>query len=62
MTLTSAAALLMDFHAHLCSDEIIGFLGGTWDAASRTLHVSRALPARRLVLGAQGEVGDICTL
>jgi hypothetical protein len=28
LTVTSAAALLMDFHAHLCRDEIIGFLGG----------------------------------
>ena len=45
----------MDFHAHLCSDEIIGFLGGTWDRETRTLSVTKALPARRLVLGAPGE-------
>eukprot|EP00740_Mantoniella_antarctica_P000604 CAMPEP_0181391866 /NCGR_PEP_ID=MMETSP1106-20121128/26276_1 /TAXON_ID=81844 /ORGANISM="Mantoniella antarctica, Strain SL-175" /LENGTH=591 /DNA_ID=CAMNT_0023512931 /DNA_START=136 /DNA_END=1910 /DNA_ORIENTATION=- len=59
LTLTSAAALVMDFHAHLCSTEIIGFLGGTWDAAARTLHVMRALPARRLLLAGAGEDSSV---
>jgi proteasome lid subunit RPN8/RPN11 len=55
LTVTPEASFLMDFHAHLCSDEIIGFLGGTWDRETRTLSVTKALPARRLVLGAPGE-------
>jgi len=29
-------------------------LGGTWDPASRTLHVKRALPARRVQGGQAG--------
>ena len=38
----------MDFHAHLCSDEIIGFLGGVYDASTETLRITRALPARQI--------------
>jgi len=48
VTITSAAELVMDFHAHLCSDEIIGFLGGVYDTDEKTLRVTRALPARQL--------------
>lgn len=29
------ALLVADFHAHLSDSEIIGFLGGHWDAATR---------------------------
>jgi len=48
ITITRAAELVMDFHAHLCSDEIIGFLGGVYDASTETLRVTRALPARQI--------------
>ena len=49
VTCSFEALALMDFHAHLSSDtEIIGFLGGVWDAQQKTLRVQRALPARRL--------------
>ena len=49
VTCSFEALALMDFHAHLSSEtEIIGFLGGTWDAETKTLRVLRALPARRL--------------
>ena len=49
VTCSFEALALMDFHAHLSSDtEIIGFLGGVWDAQRKTLRVQRALPARRL--------------
>lgn len=44
-----AALLLMDAHAHLCTAEVIGFLGGSYDASTRTLTLARALPARQLV-------------
>ena len=33
-----AALLAMDFHAHLCDHEVIGMLGGTFDAASRSMR------------------------
>ena len=49
----------MDFHSHLCRHEIIGFLGGTWDPRTKCLTVKRALPARRLVLGAPGENASV---
>lgn len=39
--------LLMDLHAHLSKAEIIGLLGGTWDADARRIAVSAAFPCRR---------------
>ena len=33
-----AAALAMDFHAHLNMDEVGGLLGGSYDAATATLR------------------------
>lgn len=33
-----AAELMMDFHAHLSLSEVIGLLGGSWDAAMRVLR------------------------
>ena len=39
--------LLMDLHAHLSNAEIIGLLGGTWDAAGKHIHVAAAFPCRR---------------
>tara|TARA_B110000459_G_scaffold159626_1_gene175182 strand:- start:507 stop:2279 length:1773 start_codon:yes stop_codon:yes gene_type:complete len=50
LTCSCQAQALMDFHSHLSSDtEIIGFLGGTWDAQNKKLKITRALPARRLL-------------
>ena len=46
------ATLLMDLHAHLSSTEVIGLLGGTWDAAEKRIAVVRAFPCRR-ALGSQ---------
>lgn len=34
-SIKSNVLLVVDFHAHLCDSEIIGFLGGTWDPNSR---------------------------
>jgi hypothetical protein len=33
---------VMDFHSHLLSCEIIGFLGGQWDGEARMLHLCAA--------------------
>jgi hypothetical protein len=32
-----AAEVVMDFHAHLCLNEVIGILAGTWDAEKRCI-------------------------
>lgn len=47
VTVETEVLLVMDCHAHLSSYEIIGLLGGTWDAASRNLMVLDAYPCRR---------------
>ena len=41
------ALLTMDLHAHLSMCEIIGLLGGTWDAANRVLCIKQAFPCRQ---------------
>lgn len=42
------AQLVMDFHAHLCGCEIIGLLGGQWEADNRRIIVKAAYPCTRL--------------
>jgi protein MYSM1 len=37
----------MEFHAHLSCYEVIGLLGGHWDAAARRIAVMEAFPCRR---------------
>eukprot|EP00192_Tetraselmis_astigmatica_P002461 CAMPEP_0117655394 /NCGR_PEP_ID=MMETSP0804-20121206/4255_1 /TAXON_ID=1074897 /ORGANISM="Tetraselmis astigmatica, Strain CCMP880" /LENGTH=582 /DNA_ID=CAMNT_0005461741 /DNA_START=35 /DNA_END=1783 /DNA_ORIENTATION=+ len=43
----TAARLVMDFHAHLSTHEIIGLLGGVWDVSSKSISVREAFPCRR---------------
>eukprot|EP00873_Tetraselmis_striata_P035155 jgi/Tetstr1/455419/TSEL_042251.t1 len=45
--IADAANLVMDFHAHLSTHEIIGLLGGTWDPATRAITILEAFPCRR---------------
>ncbi|KAI7828462.1 hypothetical protein BX661DRAFT_142767 [Kickxella alabastrina] len=42
------AQLQMDFHAHLMLSEVIGLLGGIWDAGKKVLTVTRAFPCEAL--------------
>lgn len=43
LTVHANALLVADFHAHLSDSEIIGFLGGHWDAVTRrTCSLRRA--------------------
>ncbi|KAJ2363351.1 hypothetical protein H4S02_004331 [Coemansia sp. RSA 2611] len=42
------AQLQMDLHAHLMLSEVIGLLGGRWDAQERVLTVARAFPCQAL--------------
>lgn len=36
--------LMIDFHSHLSLNEVVGYLGGDWDASSNSLTVTRAFP------------------
>ncbi len=38
-----AANLMMDFHAHLCTSEVIGILGGIWDPKSQVVRCDPCL-------------------
>ena len=44
------ALFLGDLHAHLCTDEIIGLLGGRWDSKNKLLIVENVFPCRELTL------------
>lgn len=34
ISLTTNAALVVDFHCHLTTSEVVGYLAGTWDVNS----------------------------
>jgi hypothetical protein len=36
VTITTSAALLIDFHCHLTKNEVCGYLGGSWDVNSHS--------------------------
>jgi protein MYSM1 len=54
-----AAQLVMDTHAHLCTNEVIGYLGGAWDAAARVVTVDKAFPGRGLASGSDVEMDPV---
>ena len=45
-----SATFVCDVHAHMCTNEIIGFLGGHWDSDRGTVYVIRAFPVSSLDL------------
>jgi protein MYSM1 len=47
VSMSPDALLVMDFHAHLSTCEVIGLLGGTFDATSKQLSIVAAYPCRR---------------
>ncbi|KAG0048889.1 hypothetical protein BGZ83_006220 [Gryganskiella cystojenkinii] len=47
----SNVLLGMDFHAHLMTTEIIGFLAGEWSPETRTIHIQAIFPCRSLPTG-----------
>ncbi|KAF9563155.1 hypothetical protein EC968_004988 [Mortierella alpina] len=47
----SNVLLGMDFHAHLMTTEIIGFLAGDWNSVTRTIHIKAIFPCRSLPTG-----------
>ncbi|KAK3842122.1 MAG: hypothetical protein J3R72DRAFT_368472, partial [Linnemannia gamsii] len=48
ITVQSNVLLGMDFHAHLMTSEIIGFLAGEWVPSTRTINVKAIFPCRSL--------------
>ncbi|KAG5897138.1 hypothetical protein JTB14_025091 [Gonioctena quinquepunctata] len=46
VTLSTNAALLMDFHCHLTKSEVSGYLAGYWDVNSHNLQITHAFPCR----------------
>ncbi|KAI8357828.1 hypothetical protein EDC96DRAFT_242901 [Choanephora cucurbitarum] len=51
VTVESNVLLAMDFHAHLMTTEIIGFLAGEWDKESMRMTVREAFPCRSIETG-----------
>eukprot|EP00854_Cymbomonas_tetramitiformis_P003703 gene3703-4640_t len=54
-----SVAVLMDLHAHMCSNEVIGLLGGHFDAASRTILVQKVFPGRGKASGRDVEMDPV---
>ncbi|KAK9692677.1 Restriction Enzyme Adenine Methylase Associated [Popillia japonica] len=46
VTLSTNAALLMDFHCHLSKSEVSGYLAGHWDVNTHNLQITHAFPCR----------------
>lgn len=44
VTLSTNAALVMDFHCHLTKSEVSGYLAGHWDLNTQNLQVTHAFP------------------
>ncbi|KAK9818670.1 hypothetical protein WJX74_002471 [Apatococcus lobatus] len=48
LEVSPTALLVMDYHAHLNMNEIIGFLGGSYDEERRVMRVLKAYPVKEL--------------
>ncbi|KAJ8916298.1 hypothetical protein NQ315_016439 [Exocentrus adspersus] len=46
VSLSTNAALLMDFHCHLTKSEVSGYLAGYWDVNGHNLQITQAFPCR----------------
>ncbi|KAL7042063.1 hypothetical protein ACKWTF_001007 [Chironomus riparius] len=44
VNIRSSVILLIDFHCHLTTNEVCGYLGGTWDFNTHNLTVTHAFP------------------
>lgn len=42
--ITSSATLLIDFHSHLTTNEVSGYLGGSWDFNTHNLNITHTFP------------------
>ncbi|XP_063412818.1 MPN domain-containing protein-like isoform X1 [Mytilus trossulus] len=46
VSLSTNVLLLMDFHCHLTSNEVVGYLGGTWNTQTQHLSIIDAFPCK----------------
>lgn len=46
ITISTHALLLIDFHCHLTSTEVVGYLAGSWDSGTLNLNILQAFPCR----------------
>ncbi|XP_015792822.1 MPN domain-containing protein [Tetranychus urticae] len=46
LTLSTNALLTIDFHCHLTTGEVVGYLGGSWDITSHNLSILQAFPCK----------------
>ncbi|KAG5675440.1 hypothetical protein PVAND_005344 [Polypedilum vanderplanki] len=44
VNITSSVTLLIDFHCHLTTNEVSGYLGGIWDFNTQNLSITHAFP------------------
>lgn len=49
VTVSTNALLLVDFHSHLMSGEVAGYLAGSWDGGQHTLTVTQAFPCKTVL-------------
>ncbi|KAJ1911065.1 hypothetical protein IWQ60_010321, partial [Tieghemiomyces parasiticus] len=59
IAVSSRSLVIMDFHAHLAETEIIGLLGGTFDADHSRVTVSEAFPCNSTSTGFQCEMDPV---
>jgi len=46
ITISTHALLLIDFHSHLTTTEVVGYLAGSWDTQTLNLSILKAFPCR----------------
>ncbi|XP_014251670.1 MPN domain-containing protein isoform X2 [Cimex lectularius] len=46
VSLSTNAALVIDFHCHLTTSEVVGYLAGHWDVNAHNLAITHAFPCR----------------
>lgn len=46
VSMSTNAALVMDFHCHLTTSEVVGYLAGHWDVNAHNLAIMHAMPCR----------------
>nr|CAD7409714.1 unnamed protein product [Timema poppensis] len=46
VSMATNAVLVMDFHSHLTTSEVVGYLAGHWDVNAHNLAITHAFPCR----------------
>ncbi|XP_041374246.1 MPN domain-containing protein-like [Gigantopelta aegis] len=46
VTITTNAMIVMDFHCHMTTSEVVGYLGGRWDPQQQHITILEAFPCR----------------